>query len=85
MKRYRPIILLFTLFSAIAAEVKPIRLPKWMLTPAEGEYIGISFSGAPKEQAVASAIFCYVLSHDLICDGNEKFMLKERTTSCPIK
>lgn len=69
MKLYRFVILIFTILSAIAADGKPIRLPKWMLTSAEGEYIGISFSGAPKEQAVVSAIFCYVISQNTACDG----------------
>lgn len=44
-----------------------VRIPNWASVPANNEYIGISLPDCGVNQAVAVALFSYVLEHDIDC------------------
>lgn len=48
-------------------------IPKWMASPAPGEYIGISFADAPQELSLLSAILAYVVSNEVECSYKSMF------------
>jgi len=50
-----------------AAAQQKIPIPKWVISPAVSDYIGISPAEAPKEISVLSAMLTYLVSNDIDC------------------
>ncbi len=47
-------------------------IPLWVSLPVYGEYIGISLPNGGEKQAIAIALFSYVLGHDIDCSYTSK-------------
>ena len=71
------------LMTAIAAEAKSgnngTELPSWILEPEEGLFIGISFPGEGREQALAFAEFSMYLGEKNAISAKEEIVMKEES------
>lgn len=61
------VIILSVCFCCKPLFAQKVIIPKWVASPAPGEYIGISFADAPQELSLLSAILAYVVSNEVKC------------------